>query len=90
MTLKRRKVEDGLYIIIDENDVEVAEVYEAGVSGYRWRVSPRDRSIKGWDAQALGQAIVDLTATLGNRQAERHGHPSWSHAVAYGPCTRKD
>ena len=26
----------------------------------------------------------------GIAQADRHGHPNWSHVFAFGPCTRQD
>lgn len=32
------------------------------------------------------QKLVDE----GIRQAIRHGHPTWSHLIAHGPCTRND
>lgn len=29
------------------------------------------------------------TIERGIREAAEHGHPTWSHAVAYGPCVKR-
>lgn len=64
MKLRRRKVEDGAYVILDESGTVVAKVEEWGVAGYRWRVSPTDPAIRGWDTTSIGDAVNALTAVL--------------------------
>jgi hypothetical protein len=39
--------------------------------------------------QTLNDRVAADRVSAGIAQAN-HGHPSWSHAVAYGPCTRTD
>lgn len=62
--LKRRKVEDGDYEIVDEYGAVVARVQEWGVRGYRWRVLPVDPAIRQWDSETISGAIAGLTRSL--------------------------
>ena len=61
--LKRRKIEDGAYEILDSAGARVALVEEWGKSGYRWRVTPTDGS-RGWDTTSIALAVDDLTRRL--------------------------
>jgi hypothetical protein len=59
--LKRRKVEDGEYEILDRATGEVvATVWESGNKWYRWRVSPKDGS-GGWDTNSISDAVATLS-----------------------------
>ena len=40
-------------------------------------------------SQAL-RAIRRQRDEFSRSQAIRHGHPLWTHSLAYGPCLRKD
>lgn len=52
------------------------------MKGLRWLNSRR--KING---QKL---LTEEEVRAGIDQAYRHGHPSWNHVLAHGPCTRKD
>lgn len=62
--LKRRKVEDGAYEVVDQTGAVIAKVEEMGNRYYRWRVTPTDRSLPGWDTNSITDAIAALTDTL--------------------------
>jgi hypothetical protein len=51
----------------------------------------RDRTILG-AVEQWASVLLDnyVKHRAGRAQAERHGHPDWSHTMAYGPCTRRD
>jgi hypothetical protein len=36
------------------------------------------------------ESLESEVTAYGIEQAIEHGHPSWSHEYAYGPCTRED
>lgn len=64
MKLKRRKVGDGDYEVVNERGEVVARVQEYGNKWYRWHVTPTDRSIRGWDTETISGAIDALRASL--------------------------
>jgi hypothetical protein len=57
-----------------------------------WGLCPTCRAL----ARIRHMVTVKASDTLAARvarsiaQAKRHGHPTWSHLFAYGPCARAD
>jgi hypothetical protein len=43
-----------------------------------------------YNSRQTEEQFLDEAYGEGAAQAIRHGHPDWSHAIAYGPCTRED
>jgi hypothetical protein len=43
--------------------------------------------LKDWDSATDAQRAEALRIAAGIAEAREHDHPTWSHAVAYGPCT---
>jgi hypothetical protein len=64
MKLKRQKVADGEYRIVDENGAVVARVEEWGKAGYRWRVLPVDPAIRPWDSETIGDAVFGMAESI--------------------------
>lgn len=69
-TLKRRKVEEGDYEILDASGVVVARIQEWGKSGYRWHVIPTDKTRRGWDATSINVAVHDLETNVMPQRTE--------------------